>query len=351
MVVGLESFVNPSTEQQRNAYIDVSFHPKMKPYLLKLQERYTTYDVRNILKLPSSYSIRIYELLKQYQKIGHRTFLITELKDIIGVREEILVRGKKTVIKDTYERFGNFRQRVLDKAQKDLEAHTDIRFDYEPIKKGRSYYKIKFTIHKNEPERIAIERAQKNASPLAAATDFASLHAQVQQWVTEAKLQSWIDTHSFKQVQDAVRYTLKQLKDGKKIKNVGGYLHAMVQQPVLITSEPVIEPKADTSAIREHYQQELKSLSTQRHALALQITLEHLNAMPELKEELMQRMQRDSVAKYDTDQTLEENFTSNKWVHIRLVAITKTKHPELFTEPLATLDAQIKTTKRTLDSL
>ena len=64
----------------------------MKPFLLSLKSHFTTYDVRNILKLPSTYSVRIYELLKQYEKIGKRRFDLQELKEIIGVLEEVEVK-------------------------------------------------------------------------------------------------------------------------------------------------------------------------------------------------------------------------------------------------------------------
>ena len=108
IVAGTESFVN----DEDGKYIDVSFHPRMKPYLLALKSRFTVYDARNILKLPSTYSIRIYELLKQYEKIGKRKFDLQELKEIVGAIEYIEVKGKK-VEKDNYPLYGNFRQKVL----------------------------------------------------------------------------------------------------------------------------------------------------------------------------------------------------------------------------------------------
>ena len=43
--------------RQDHLYISISFHPKMKPYLLQLKSQFTIYDVQNIVKLPSTYSI------------------------------------------------------------------------------------------------------------------------------------------------------------------------------------------------------------------------------------------------------------------------------------------------------
>ena len=87
IVVGVDRLVNPNSEDGK--FIDVSFHPDMRPFLLSLKSQFTIYDVNNILKLPSSYSIRLYELLKQYERIGSRKFQLQELKEIIGVIEEL----------------------------------------------------------------------------------------------------------------------------------------------------------------------------------------------------------------------------------------------------------------------
>ena len=76
------------------------------------------------MKLKSSYAIRIYELLKQYEKLQERTFLLDELRKMLGAE-------------DIYPAYGNFKQRVLLPAQKELKKKTDISFEIEEIKKGR----------------------------------------------------------------------------------------------------------------------------------------------------------------------------------------------------------------------
>jgi plasmid replication initiation protein len=122
-----------------NVYIKISFHPDLKPFLLDLKSRYVVYDARNILRLPSTYSIRIYELLKQYEKIGRRKLSVQELKEMFGVTTE-------------YRLYANFKQRIIEKAQKDLEEHTDISFTFEEIKQGRAVVALVFYIHANEPK-------------------------------------------------------------------------------------------------------------------------------------------------------------------------------------------------------
>ncbi|WP_396146034.1 replication initiation protein [Flavobacterium sp.] len=121
--------------------LEATFHPAMKPYLLQLKNKFLLYDLKNILKISSGNSIRMYELLKSYEGIGKRVFDIEELKQILGVE-------------DKYSKFANFKTRILLKAQEDLLQHTDISFTFEEISENsRRVEKITFYIHKNSPKQ------------------------------------------------------------------------------------------------------------------------------------------------------------------------------------------------------
>lgn len=113
--------------------IKVNFDPKLKPYLLEIKERFTQYQLKNILSLKGAHSIRLYELLKQYEKIRKREFEIEELKKLLGVE-------------DGYDRFYDFEKYVLKPAKDEINEKTDIWIDYEKIKKGRKIEKINFKI-------------------------------------------------------------------------------------------------------------------------------------------------------------------------------------------------------------
>lgn len=126
-------------------YLDLSFHPDMKPFLLQLKSQYLMYDVSNVLKLPSVYSIRLYELLKQYEKIGKRRLGVFELKQMLGIEYK-------------YKLYGHFKDRVLKKAQEDLSENCDIKFEFREIKEGRKVSSIEFFIKRNpnfaQPENM-----------------------------------------------------------------------------------------------------------------------------------------------------------------------------------------------------
>lgn len=117
--------------------VDVRFDPFWKPFFLELKKEFTSYKLANIASLKSFYSIRLYELLKQYERIGERTFEIDVLKQRLGAEE-------------AYPLYGNFKQRVLIPAQKEIKTKTDISFDFEEIKQGRKVDKIYFKIEGKE---------------------------------------------------------------------------------------------------------------------------------------------------------------------------------------------------------
>lgn len=110
---------------------------KLKPYLLELQSNFTSYQLRNIPMLNSSYSIRVYELLYQYKRIGKRRFEVEDFKRKIGCH---------------YPMYGHVKKRAILKAQSDLEEFTDLKFEFEEIKKGRKITEIIFYIYMNDPD-------------------------------------------------------------------------------------------------------------------------------------------------------------------------------------------------------
>jgi plasmid replication initiation protein len=116
----------------------LSFDPKLKPYLLQLKSDFTKLDAREFYQLRSFYAQRIYELLKQYEKIGERIFRIDELRKILGILDT------------EYKKYNDFKRNVIFVSQKELKSYTNIEFDFEEVKEGRKIVAIKFKISKNK---------------------------------------------------------------------------------------------------------------------------------------------------------------------------------------------------------
>ena len=130
----LVSFFEKITAE--NWEITFEIHERFREFVWDLSKWFTAYYLNNIAHLNSSFSIRIYELLKQFEDTGWRQLSIEDLRD------------KLLIDKNNYKLYGNFRQRIILVAQKELEEKTDIRFDFEEIKKGRKVVSIKFKISK-----------------------------------------------------------------------------------------------------------------------------------------------------------------------------------------------------------
>ncbi len=114
--------------------VEFTFDPKLKPFLLQLKERFTTYHLQEAVQLKSSFSIRMLELLRQYEKLGERTFEVRALRDLLGVEEH------------QYKLYADFKKRVILAAQKELAAKTNISFEFTEIKNGYAVEKLRFKI-------------------------------------------------------------------------------------------------------------------------------------------------------------------------------------------------------------
>lgn len=117
---------------RRSGKIKIRLDEDMRPYLLELKRQFTTYSLIYILGMKSQYSIRIYELLKSYEKLGRWEFDIGDLK--------------RKLMCENYTRYPDFKRKVLDIAKKEINDCSDLKINCYPIKEGRRYAKIAFTI-------------------------------------------------------------------------------------------------------------------------------------------------------------------------------------------------------------
>ena len=130
----------------KKGIISCRFDKALKPYLLEIKERFVISDLRMILPMRSSYSKRMYLLLKEYAKIGSRTFDIKELQDILQVP------------KSHKDRYGKFKSDVLTRAEIDINKFTDLEVSFTERKLGRKVIKITYLIKKNKNDLKAFIR-------------------------------------------------------------------------------------------------------------------------------------------------------------------------------------------------
>lgn len=125
---------------KKSGLAHVELDRDMIPYLFDLGQKFTQYQLYNILAMKSAFSVRIYELMKSYAFLKSKTFEVDELKRLLMVEDV-----------KSYKDFSLFRAKVLEKAQEEINELTDLNIYFEPITKGRKVVKVKFRIEQKKP--------------------------------------------------------------------------------------------------------------------------------------------------------------------------------------------------------
>ena len=137
---------------KKSEKVNIEIDRTIAPFLFELKEKFTQYQLHNILAMKSAFSVRIYELMKSYAYQKSKTFELSELKRLLRVESV-----------KSYKNFADFKKRVLDKAQEEINELTDINIEFEPVTKGRKTVSVIFRIEtKNERETILCGRKVNN---------------------------------------------------------------------------------------------------------------------------------------------------------------------------------------------
>lgn len=129
----------------RKGVIEARFNWEMKPLLLDLRRCFTQYNLMEYLTLPSIYSQRLFEILKSWANAPEVILSVEELHRLLDTPPSFRADFKA------------FRVRVIEKAHKDIQEKTSLRFEWEPMKAGRSVVAIRFLF---APGRKAIAEAE-----------------------------------------------------------------------------------------------------------------------------------------------------------------------------------------------
>lgn len=230
------AFLSSAEYFRGEGMLELCFDPKLKPYLLELKSRFTAYDIRNVLTLQSSYSIRIYELLKQFEKIGERTFRVDDLKGILGIK------------KTQYKRYNDFKRFVIQQAYQDLKQHTDISFEFEEIKEGRKIASIRFII----------QRQLRAFGDVEIAPDQGLVGELKEMGMSQKQAEAYVKDLSREHILQAIAYTQKQYRAGKIKISVSGYLKKVLEEAENLESKFEQEEKENKAQLDLDIKQQKK---------------------------------------------------------------------------------------------
>lgn len=156
-----------------NGKIEMWFNRVLSPVTIDLKRNFTSLEKSILMSFKKDYTFRIYELFrKEIHKMTEKkkqinvNYPLNEFKAIIGIIDlnntEVklaIEKGKSfdyiaehVKVDKQFKRWQDFKVKVLDVANEEMKAISDIYFEYEPIKSGRGgkVVSIDFTIFKRE---------------------------------------------------------------------------------------------------------------------------------------------------------------------------------------------------------
>lgn len=148
------SWFNKVRTNKKSGTVTVRFDDDMMPYLLELTKNnqyYTHYQLKYILPMKSQYAIRLYELLKSYQRNNFEWFF-----DIDTLKKQLNC--------ENYTRFPDLRRWVIEPAVAEINEFTDIKIAWEPVKEKRKVVRVTFyMVGKKKNALLEADRAIHDA--------------------------------------------------------------------------------------------------------------------------------------------------------------------------------------------
>lgn len=118
------------------ARIECSFTTWIAPYIHFLTKNFTRLRLLEATQFRSFYTIRLFELLMQFESTGERYITIDKLRDIFQVT------------KKQYPLFSDFRKRVIEKSVKEINEKSSYNITWKTIKTGRRITSLSFSFEK-----------------------------------------------------------------------------------------------------------------------------------------------------------------------------------------------------------
>ncbi len=128
---GYQNWVIDCFYYKNKGAIEIKFHPDVLNYLTDLKGSFTQYKIQYVAKFTNVHSIRIYELLAQWQGRGNREISVDELREKLQLGEQ-------------YPKIYDLKRYVIDKALADINTHSNINVACGERKLGRQTLAFQF---------------------------------------------------------------------------------------------------------------------------------------------------------------------------------------------------------------
>jgi plasmid replication initiation protein len=127
------------SNQNDGTKLSIKFSPEITPYLFEIKDRFTSLNFEYASKLTTPFSYRLYSWLIESKNLDKN-----KSGETICVELEIEWMKERANLKGEYDRWVNFRDRVIQPAVDQINSKTDISVVWKPIKESRSVKAISF---------------------------------------------------------------------------------------------------------------------------------------------------------------------------------------------------------------
>lgn len=131
-------WVSSQTYFKKEGRFKIALTNEIMPYLTQLKGQFTQYQLNHISGFTSVHTMRFYELLTQYKRVGQRYITIEDLK-------------KWLQLEDKYNLWAELQRWVIKPSLNEINEKSDLFVGYEPIKRGRKIIGVEFNITHEKP--------------------------------------------------------------------------------------------------------------------------------------------------------------------------------------------------------
>jgi len=134
-----------------DAVLKCKFHADLKPYMIDLGKKFTSYRLANALQLRSKYSFAFYEhcaRILEHKDSATWEIELSELRLLLSIPKKY--------------KWDNIRKQILEQAKKEFEA-TDLRFTYTVKKLGRRIHSLKINITNTHQLALELPPSESNS--------------------------------------------------------------------------------------------------------------------------------------------------------------------------------------------
>ena len=126
---------------KNEGWLEATFTPWIAPFIHKLRGiGYKTIEINEALKFKRFYTIRLFELLMQWDSTCVRLITLKELREAFDIEKQV------------YPAFKDFRVKVLEPSIKEIEQRTQWKIKYKSKKTGNKITSFSFYFSKDNEE-------------------------------------------------------------------------------------------------------------------------------------------------------------------------------------------------------